>query len=349
MAIRDYIVVNERILVIQQLKKPTSKPAEEIPAPAPAPAKSYKWRLSAALTATEPSTVLMRSFADKVKAASNGRLDITVYDSGALGDWLANFEEVMKGTIEFQLPSWSTVHDPRLEIVWMPYMVKNWTDVRKAYSPGAWLFDTAAKMNRELGVEVIASVPSSFIGMGAKKMPPSPGDPNVPKNMKIRVWGAISPEKMMTRFGYLPTIMPWAEVFTALQSGVVEAIYGGDVLATYDTVRDAIKFWLPYNGHFEGRPLIMNNKLFTSLSAGDKDIVLKAAKEIQDKSMTDQEGLEKQGVQKMKDYGIQVYEFTPAEYKTLADAAVKDVWPAMQSIIGKALLDEATAYYKSLQ
>jgi len=38
MAIRDYIVVNERILVIQQLKKPTSKPAEEIPARAPAPA-----------------------------------------------------------------------------------------------------------------------------------------------------------------------------------------------------------------------------------------------------------------------------------------------------------------------
>jgi len=38
MAIRDYIVVNERILVIQQLKKPTPKPAEQVPAPAPAPA-----------------------------------------------------------------------------------------------------------------------------------------------------------------------------------------------------------------------------------------------------------------------------------------------------------------------
>jgi len=36
MAMRDYIVVNERVLVIQQLKKPVPKPAEQAPAPAPA-------------------------------------------------------------------------------------------------------------------------------------------------------------------------------------------------------------------------------------------------------------------------------------------------------------------------
>ena len=36
MAMRDYIVVNERVLVIQQLKKPMSRPAEQTPAPAPA-------------------------------------------------------------------------------------------------------------------------------------------------------------------------------------------------------------------------------------------------------------------------------------------------------------------------
>ena len=38
MAMRDYIVVNERVLVIQQLKKPVPKPAEQAPAaPAPSP------------------------------------------------------------------------------------------------------------------------------------------------------------------------------------------------------------------------------------------------------------------------------------------------------------------------
>ena len=37
MAIRDYIVINERVLVIQQLKKPTLRPAEEAPAPVATP------------------------------------------------------------------------------------------------------------------------------------------------------------------------------------------------------------------------------------------------------------------------------------------------------------------------
>lgn len=37
MAIRDYIVVNERVLVIQQLKKPALKPTAEAPAPVAPP------------------------------------------------------------------------------------------------------------------------------------------------------------------------------------------------------------------------------------------------------------------------------------------------------------------------
>jgi TRAP-type C4-dicarboxylate transport system substrate-binding protein len=234
-------------------------------------------------------------------------------------------------------------------MVWIPYLVKSWAEVKKACVPGGWVFDTSAKMNRELGVETIAALPEGFVGMGAKKMPPSPGNPDVPKNMKLRVWGAIPPEKLMTRFGYLVTIMPWAEVFTALQTGVVDAVYGGSATATYDTVRDVIKVWLPYRGNFENMINIMNLKLLKSLSVEDQKIILDASKEASDAQTAKAEELEKQSTQKIKDYGIQVYEFSDAEYKALADAAAKDVWPAMQPLIGKALLDEALAYFKTLQ
>ena len=335
--------------VLVACAKPAPAPAPK-PAPAPAPAakQSYKWKFSVHRTPEDVMTLSAKEFAKKVGDRSGGRMVIDVFDSNALGDWIPVFEEVMKGTIEFQNTSYSTVHDPRLDIVWIPYLVKSWAEVKKAYTPGGWVFDTAAKMNRELGVEVIAALPEGFIGMGAKKMPPSPGDPNVAKNMKIRVWGAIPPEKLMTRLGYLPTVMPWAEVFTALQTGVVEAVYGGSVNATYDTVRDVIKFWLPYRGNFENMINIMNLKLLNSLSAEDKKIVLDASKEASDAQTAKAEDVEKQFTQKMKDYGIQVYEFSDAEYKAMAEATAKDVWPKMQPLIGKALLDEALAYFKTL-
>jgi len=328
--------------------KPAPAPAPK-PAPAPAAKQSYKWKFSVHRSPTDVMTLGAKEFAKKIGDRSGGRMVIDVFDSNALGDWIPVFEEVMKGTVQFQNTSYSTVHDPRLDIVWIPYLVKNWAEVKKAYVPGGWVFDTSAEMNRTLGVEVIAALPEGFIGMGAKKMPPSPGDPEVKKNMKIRVWGAIPPEKLMARLGFLPTIMPWAEVFTALQTGVVEAVYGGSVNATYDTVRDVIKYWLPYNGHFENMITVMNLKLLNSLSAEDKKIVLDAANEWFQAQTGKAEDVEKQFTQKMKDYKIEVYQFSDAEYKAMAAAAAKDVWPAMQPLIGKTLLDQATAYFKTLQ
>lgn len=323
-------------------------PAPGKPAPA-AEKKTYRWKYSVPLSSEHYTAKGARAFAKRVSDLSGGRIVIDVYDSAALGDWIPVFEEVMKGTVEFHATSYLSIHDPRLDLVWIPYLVSSWAQVNVAYSPGGWIFDTSARLNRELGVETIAALPDGFIGMGAKKMPPSPGDPNVKKNMKIRVWGAVPPEKLMTRLGYLVTILPWAEVFTALQTGVVDAVYGGSVISTYDSVRDVIKYWLPYNGNYEGLIVIMNLKLLNSLSKEYQDIIWKAAKEQQDARMAEAEASEKAYTQKMRDYGIQVYEFTPAEYKAMTDAAVKDVWPALQSMIGKKLMDEAVAYVATLK
>lgn len=331
-------------LLISSCAKPAPAPAPA-PAPSPAPAEkpTYHWKYSAHLSPEHYTVIGAKKFAERVKELSGGRITIDVYDSGALGDWIPVFEEVMKGTIQLQVTSYNTVHDPRLNIVWIPYAVTNWDEVRRSYSPGGWIFDTAEKMNRDLGVTTIASLPDGFIGMGAKRLPPSPEDPDVPKDMKIRVWGAIPPEKLMERFGYLPTVMPWSEVFSALQTGVVEAVYGGSVISTYDTVRDVIKYWIPYRGNYEGLIVIMNLELFNSLSDEDRQIILQAAKEQQDARMAEAEQTEIEYTQKMRDYGIEVVEFTPEQYAHFREVAAKDVWPELEPIIGKKLLDDAIA------
>ncbi len=322
------------------------------PAPAPAPAPkpaptekpSYRWKLAFALSLEHYSAGLAKQFADRVAQLSDGRIKVDIYGGGVLGDWIDVFEETMMGTIEIEwATSYNTVHDPRLNVVWIPYAVTNWEEVMRTYSPGGFIWETADKMHRDLGVVTINSIPDGFIGMGAAKLPPSPGNPDVPKNMKIRVWGAIPPEKLMARFGYLPTIMPWAEVFTALQQGVVDAIYGGSVISTYDTVRDVIKYWLPYRGNYEGLVSIMNLKLFNSLSAEDQNIVLTAAKEAQDKRMAEAEASEQEFTQKFRDYGVEVVEFSQAEYDHFREVAAADVWPELYPLIGKALMDKAVA------
>jgi TRAP-type C4-dicarboxylate transport system substrate-binding protein len=275
---------------------------------------------------------------------SDGRIVIDVHHSAVLGDWIDVFEETMMGTIEIEwATSYNTIHDPRLNVVWIPYAVTNWEEVFRTYSPGGFIWEKADAMHTDLGVVTLNSIPDGFIGMGATRLPPSPGDPDVAKEMKIRVWGAIPPEKLMERFGYLPTVMPWSEVFTAMQQGVVEAVYGGSVISTYDSLRDVMTHWLPYRGNYEGLVSIMNAQLFHSLSAEDQGIIMSAAKEAQDTRMGEAEASEIEFTQKFADYGVEVVEFTQAEYDNFRDVAAADVWPELQPLIGKALLDQAVA------
>jgi len=327
---------------------PAPAPTTTAPAPtttAPAPEKStYKWKCAFSNSPDHYAATLGNEFVDRVAELSDDRIQISFHPAAVLGDWIDVFEETMMGTIEIEWgTSYNTIHDPRLNVVWIPYAVTNWEEVRKTYSPGGFIWEKSDEMNRALGVVTINSIPDGFIGMGASRLPASPGDPDVAKNMKIRVWGAIPPEKLMERFGYLPTVMPWSEVFTAMQQGLVEAVYGGSVFSTYDALRDVCTHWLPYRGNYEGLISIMNAELFDSLSAEDQGIVMQAAKEAQDKRTETAEVSEAEYTQKFRDYGVEVVEFTQAEYDNFRAVSAADVWPALEPIIGRALLDQAVA------
>ncbi|MFC1912076.1 TRAP transporter substrate-binding protein DctP [Chloroflexota bacterium] len=311
---------------------------------APAPDKrSYHWKYSGLRSPEHFISLEIEAFVDRIAELSDGRIQIDYHPANVLGDWVTVFGEVMRGTIEMQMTSYNTVHDPRLNVVWIPYGVTNWEEADSVYSPGGFIWEKSYDMNRALGVETLAAIPSGFIGMGASKLPPSPGDPDVNKGMKIRVWGAIPPEKLMERFGYLPTVMPWSEVFSALQMGVIEAAYGPSVISAYDNIRDVISYWLPYRGNYESHISIMNAELFDSLSYEDQDIIMTASSEWRAVRSAAAEAQEQEYIQKMTDYGVEVVEFTQAEYDNFRVIAAADVWPALEPIIGKALLDEALA------
>ena len=44
--------------------------------------------------------------------------------------------------------------------------------------------------------------------------------------------------------------------------------------------------------------------------------------------------------QKMADYGLKVIQPTDAQLKSFADAVRKDVWPKLEPLMGKSLVDE---------
>src|SRR3546814_13605651 len=62
-------------------------------------------------------------------------------------------------------------------------------------------------------------------GAGFTKAVPSPRDPNVQRNMKLRIWpGGETHRVLMERFGFSAAPLPWAELYTGMQTGIVDGV-----------------------------------------------------------------------------------------------------------------------------
>jgi len=314
------------------------------PTPTPAPPKlSYHWKLAQPWGPEHPCCIASLKFAEDILEASDGRIVIDVHHSGILGDWMPTIGEVMKGTIEMSVVWPPTVYDPRADLVNLPGLVTTWDDVAANLGLGDPLLELYAGIGRQLGYEIVAVFNSGFCGIASSEPIPSPADPDVPKGLKIRHWAAKAPELTLARFNFVTTIIPWADVYTALSVGVVDGVYGGDILAAYDMFRDVISDWYEYRFYFYFDETIMNLDLWNSLSAEDQGIIRAAGLALENKRNNEAIAMEKDYAQKLTDYGINVTIFTDEEYAKFREVMVADVWPELEDRIGKKLMDEAIA------
>jgi len=242
-------------------------PAPTTTAPAPtttAPKLSYKWRMSSVIPTGDPGIALLEQFTEIVKENSNGRIVIDSFPGNLLGDWQSAYEETMRGTIELDVTCLSSVYDPRTGLVYTPYLATSWNDIKKLYAPGGFVYDTIGDILRVQGIELLSSYPSDFMGVGLRgDAPPSPKDPDVDKGLKIRVWADPAPEKIIEWFGYMPTVLPWSEVYTSVQMGVVDGVCT-NLVSQYLWLADITDVWIYDRSLFEGWFFIMNAELFAS-------------------------------------------------------------------------------------
>ncbi|GAB1486511.1 hypothetical protein MASR2M79_15610 [Aminivibrio sp.] len=93
---------------------------------------------------------------------------------------------------------------------------------------------------------------------------PAPKDPNVPKNIKIRVPPIRSFELCATALGYQATPVPWSDTFTAMQTGIVDGAIGGGAEGYFANFRDLAKYYIAVNDHFECWFLYMNSEVWNA-------------------------------------------------------------------------------------
>ena len=106
----------------------TSNPDPSGSGPQDPASEAQEWSLAVVTAENHPMTKACMTFADKVREATDGRINITVYYAGQLGSDPDTCGQVMDGTIEMAFPSVGNMGSfTNLVYAYqLPFMITNW-------------------------------------------------------------------------------------------------------------------------------------------------------------------------------------------------------------------------------
>lgn len=189
-------------------------------------AADFNLRIHTLVQSPHPYNDMAAYMKENLEARSDGRIEVTIFDSGQLGQDPAVISEVGLGTIDLMISTTSNAAQqvPEYSIFTMPYLFTDMDDLLARVGPGTAMhahFETVYE-ERGIGMKLLA-----LGGSGSRNMSTRSVEVNGPDDLKgLRMRTPPSPmdSETWSAFGMLPVTVAWGELYAAMQTGIADAL-----------------------------------------------------------------------------------------------------------------------------
>jgi len=305
---------------------------------------NYHWRWSHYQPIDSIVDKISHAVVNEIEEKTDGRIKIDIYPASQLGDWMEVSEQIMRGSVEIGLLPVSPSYDPRLQVRVLPYSVMNYQEAKEAYlGDDPYLLKIMENVMEGVDLKALSVVAQGFGGGGFAHIPTVDVlDPETDKGgLKMRFPpGNQAWENLVKSLGFSPTPVPWGELYMALQTKLVDCQIGGQPYNTWSSFRDVVKCWVQYNTHFQNSFIYMNLDIWNKLSEEDQIIIKEACMKQSLQSFDEARNEDEKYMNMMSEAGIKVIVPTDEQLEKISTMARQQVWPVMDDIIGKEIMDE---------
>lgn len=277
-------------------------------------------------------------WAKLIEKSANGEIKVNVYFQGELGGQQEVFDQFVMGDIDLMLSWPMTSYDKRISVIFTPYMVLNWEDAMNAYSPGGWLNKILDGLFADLGLKFFGPWPEGFNGIATRGRYATTIEGA--KGIKVRTPPAFPFADILRTLGYQTADIAWTELYSAIQTGVVNGDAANTIFWDYEYFRDVIEYYVHAKQQFMTANLVANLDRFNELSKEHQSIIADAATLVMNKQFKEGRELDLLYRQKAIDHGIKYILLSEDEHAAAVNAVRNEVWPEMEKIVGKDLMDQ---------
>ena len=297
----------------------------------PAIGQTYKWKCGVPTALDSAQDKAAREVSELLKKRTNGQIVIDVYPGGQLGSWPEVFDGTVRGTVDLAFSPISPQFNPKLQMVYMVYLVDNWKDGLKAYASDGWIFKFLAPVFENLGLKPLDFCILGFGGYGSTKGPVLVPEDISKLRLKTRA-PLLTTELFFKKLG--PTVnISFSELFTSLQTGVCDA-QDNSPSVTFQQLRDVTKFYTTINHLFEPLVIIINKKLWDGLKPELQKTVSETTVEVMKKYNGIIAEEDDMYLKKMKEQGIKVTELTAQQREPWVKLG-RSTWDELANVVGK--------------
>lgn len=307
--------------------------------------KVYEMKLSTFVGSSDEQMKLMNDFVQKVDERTDGHVKITIYPGEQLGGYEQTFEETMRGTIEFGINSTAASFDNRLSASNLTGGVyKDYDTVEKVTAKGSTLYNTIDEAMDGLGLKFLGFFVGGYYNL-CLNVEPEEGyaDPDVQKNALIRVNTYEVTDKIISTMGYRTASLPGSEVYSSLQTGVIDGTTGQDFSLIINNYSDVLKYVIETRHLLSCDAIFMNKKLFDSMPQEYQDVIVECSQEFQQASIDYNRDFEEAAIPQLEAKGIEVIKLTDAEREKLDGRLRDEVWPWYVEQFGQEFMDGVKA------
>ena len=289
--------------------------------------------------ADHPATQLMNDIAKEIGEKTSGRIEVKVYPANQLGDYSLVYEEQIRGTIDMSCISVPSQFDPRMELIYINGYVSDYEDAKKVFAQDGWLFGKMNEYNERLGVKLLGFFVEGMIGTGTTKPAKDPLNPAVKQDVLIRVPNMDVYKLAAEAMGYSTVTVPYADVYQAIQTGVVNGVNGYPVAAAYTSLGDVLKYWYMTNYSVEVLNFMISGISWAKIKPEDQAVIKDILARATTSSIENAKNVDEHYMSLMKEKGIQVITYSKEELAPVMKACAT-TWPKLEKNMTKELMDD---------
>lgn len=259
-------------------------------------------------------------FAELVSERTDGRITVEVYPDSQLGGEREMVEATQFGDIEMTAPSVGVLanFDKSLEVFDFPFIFE---DAETAHEV----------LDSELGDEMLAGLEDSgLIGLGwgengfrnLAMVDQTVTTPDEMEGVKLRTMQVPKHIAYWESIGAAPTPMPFPEVFTSLQQGVVDGVENPYELLYSARLTEPANHLTETRHIYDPEVILISKDFFDSLSAEDQQIIRDAADEAIAKIRSLKREVSDEIRAKIEEEGGTVTELSDEERQQWIDSAI---------------------------